>query len=62
MAGTAASPAREDERLVQTGALARLLASTRAEPADAAAVATLARRAGLRVERKNNNLNVIVPA
>lgn len=44
------------------GALARLLASTRAEPADAAAVATLARRAGLRVERKNNNLNVIVPA
>ncbi len=44
------------------GALARLLASTRAEPTDAAAVATLARRAGMRVERKGNALNVIVPA
>ncbi len=44
------------------GRLARVLASTRAEPADAAAVATLARRAGMRVERRSNALVVIVPA
>jgi cytoplasmic iron level regulating protein YaaA (DUF328/UPF0246 family) len=44
------------------GALARLLASTRAEPSDAGAVATLARRAGMRVERTGDSLNVIVPA
>lgn len=44
------------------GHLARLLASTRAEPADAAAVVTLARRAGMRVERTAGALNVIVPA
>ncbi len=44
------------------GKLARLLASTRAEPSDAAAVATLARRAGLRVERRGLRLNVVVPA
>lgn len=44
------------------GALARLLAGTRAEPTDAAAVAALARRAGMRVERRADALNVIVPA
>ena len=44
------------------GALARVLASTRAEPSDAGAVATLARRAGMRVERRGNALDVIVPA
>jgi len=44
------------------GRLARLLASTRAEPSDVSAVAALARRAGMRVERKANALNVIVPA
>jgi uncharacterized protein len=43
------------------GRLARLLASTRAEPQDAAAIATLARRAGMRVERRGLRLNVIVP-
>ncbi|MDN5748532.1 MAG: peroxide stress protein YaaA [Pseudonocardia sp.] len=45
------------------GRLARLLAGTRAEPTDAAAVATLARRAGMRVERPTpSSLHVIVPA
>jgi uncharacterized protein len=45
------------------GALARVLAGTRAEPADAAAVATLARRAGMRVERPGPTaLEIIVPA
>lgn len=44
------------------GRLARVLATTRSEPDDAAAVATVARRAGLRVERKGNNLTVVVPA
>lgn len=44
------------------GRLARALASSRAEPDDAAGVATLARRAGLRVERKGNSLVVVVPA
>jgi uncharacterized protein len=45
------------------GKLARLLAGTRAEPADAAAVATLARRAGMRLERPTpNKINVLVPA
>lgn len=44
------------------GRLARLLASTRAEPTDAGAVATLARRAGLRVERPDaTTLHVITP-
>ena len=44
------------------GRLARLLASTRAEPADAAAVAALARRAGMRVERPGpSDLHVILP-
>ena len=44
------------------GRLARVLATTRADPSDAAAVATLARRAGLCVERRGNALEVIVPA
>ncbi|WP_232662480.1 peroxide stress protein YaaA [Pseudonocardia sp. TRM90224] len=45
------------------GRLARLLAGTRAEPADAGAVATLARRAGMRVERPNpTSLEIIIPA
>ena len=45
------------------GRLARLLAGTRAEPSDAAGVATLARRAGMRVERTGaTGLAVIVPA
>lgn len=44
------------------GRLARALASSRAEPNDAAAVATLARRAGMRVERTGNELIVVVPA
>jgi cytoplasmic iron level regulating protein YaaA (DUF328/UPF0246 family) len=45
------------------GALARVLAGTRAEPADAGAVATLARRAGMRVERPAPHaLEIIVPA
>jgi uncharacterized protein len=44
------------------GRLARALATTRSEPADAATVATVARRAGLSVERRGNNLTVVVPA
>jgi cytoplasmic iron level regulating protein YaaA (DUF328/UPF0246 family) len=45
------------------GRLARLLAATRAEPADAAAVVTLARRAGMRVERHGATaLNVVIPS
>ena len=44
------------------GRLARVLASTRAEPADAAGVAAIARRAGMRVERTGNALAVVVPA
>lgn len=45
------------------GRIARLLAGTRAEPADAAAVATLLRRSGLRVERPTpTTLHVVVPA
>ena len=44
------------------GRLARVLASTTAEPGDAAAVATLARRAGMRVERDGNELTIVVPA
>ena len=45
------------------GRLARALAVTRAEPADAAAVAAVARRAGLRVERSGaTHLDVIVAA
>jgi len=44
------------------GRLARVLAATRAEPDSAAAVATVARRAGMQVERSGNELTVIVPA
>jgi cytoplasmic iron level regulating protein YaaA (DUF328/UPF0246 family) len=47
----------------QKGRLARVLAGTRAEPADAAGVAAVARRAGMRVERTGDtHLDVIVPA
>lgn len=44
------------------GRLARALATTRAEPDDAATVAAVARRAGLHVERRGNDLTVVVPA
>lgn len=44
------------------GRLARVLASSRAEPSDAAGVAAIARRAGMRVERKGNALEIILPA
>lgn len=45
------------------GSLARLLASTRAEPADASAVARLARRAGHAVERTGEtHLDLVIPA
>jgi hypothetical protein len=39
-----------------------VLASTASEPGDAAAVAALARRAGMRVERDGNELTIVVPA
>lgn len=44
------------------GRLARALASTRAEPDSATAVAAVARRAGMHVERTGNELTVIVAA
>ena len=44
------------------GRLARALVTSRAEPDDAAKVATIARRAGMRVERDGNELTVIVDA
>ena len=44
------------------GRLARVLASSRAEPSDAAGIAAIARRAGMRVERKGNALEIILPA
>ena len=44
------------------GRLARALATTRSEPDDAAAVAGVARRAGMRVERRGDELKVVVPA
>lgn len=44
------------------GRLARILATTRSEPGDAAAVATIARRAGMRVERRDNQLTVVISA
>ena len=44
------------------GRLARALATTRAEPSDTASVATVARRAGMRVERDGDDLVVVVPA
>lgn len=44
------------------GRLARALASSRAEPDDAAKVAAIARRAGMTVERVGNELTVVIPA
>jgi cytoplasmic iron level regulating protein YaaA (DUF328/UPF0246 family) len=44
------------------GLLARVLVSSRAEPGDAAGVAAVARRAGMRVERRGAALRVVVPA
>jgi cytoplasmic iron level regulating protein YaaA (DUF328/UPF0246 family) len=44
------------------GRLARILATSRADPTDAAGVAALARRAGLRVERRGAALTVVIPA
>lgn len=44
------------------GRLARVLAASRSEPGDAAAVAAVARRATMRVERDGNELTIIVPA
>ena len=44
------------------GRLARVLAAARSEPDDTTAVAALARRAGMRVERDGNELTVVVPA
>lgn len=44
------------------GRLARALATTRSEPDDAAQVSAVARRAGMRVERRGNSLTVVVPA
>ncbi|WP_219419254.1 peroxide stress protein YaaA [Pseudonocardia nigra] len=44
------------------GRLARVLAGSRAEPTDAAGVAAVARRAGMRVERRGPALEIIVPA
>lgn len=43
------------------GQLARALAATRSEPADAAAAAAVARRAGMRVECRVGELVVVVP-
>ncbi|RRR48160.1 peroxide stress protein YaaA [Mycolicibacter terrae] len=42
------------------GRLARALATSRSEPDDAAAVAAVARRAGMRVERDGNRLTIVV--
>jgi cytoplasmic iron level regulating protein YaaA (DUF328/UPF0246 family) len=44
------------------GRLARILASTRSEPDSAGAVATIARRAGMRIERDGNQLTVVLAA
>lgn len=44
------------------GRLARALATTRSEAGDAAAVAAVARRAGMKVERSGNELTVVVSA
>lgn len=44
------------------GRLARVLATTRSELGDAAAVAATARRAGMRVERNEQRLTIVVPA
>ena len=42
------------------GRLARVLATTRSDPDDAAHVAAIARRAGMRVERRGNDITVVV--
>lgn len=44
------------------GQLARILATTRAEPGDAAAVAAIARRAGMTIERDGSALTVLLRA
>ena len=44
------------------GRLARLLASSRAEPTDAASVAAIARRAGMHVERRGTALEIVLPS
>ncbi|TRW82473.1 peroxide stress protein YaaA [Mycolicibacterium sp. 018/SC-01/001] len=44
------------------GRLARALVASRSDPADAAAVAGVARRAGMRVERSGDHLTVVVAA
>ena len=44
------------------GALARLLATSRAEPSDASAIARIARRAGHVVERDGDHLDLVLPA
>lgn len=44
------------------GHLARALAGSRAEPSDAAAVAAVARRHGMNMERDGDELTVVVPA
>lgn len=44
------------------GRLARALVSSRSEPTNAAQVAAVARRAGMRVDRRNNDLTIVVPA
>ncbi len=44
------------------GRLARALAATKSEPDNAAKVATVARRAGMRVERRGDELTVVIPA
>ena len=44
------------------GRLARVLATTTAEPDDAASVAAVAKRAGMRVERDGDELTILVPA
>jgi cytoplasmic iron level regulating protein YaaA (DUF328/UPF0246 family) len=44
------------------GRLARILATSRADPTDAAGVAAVTRRAGLRVERRGAALTVVIPA
>ena len=43
------------------GKLARALVSSRSEPDDAAKVAAVARKAGMRVERTGNELVIVVP-
>lgn len=44
------------------GRLARVLATSRSEPDDAATVAAVARRAGMRVERRGDDITVVIPA